>query len=104
MMGEPSRVEDKALDLIISKAPNAFSSGHLYAWYYHSQAAFQAQGKHWRKYNDTYQEVIAKAQEKDGSWPSATGHGPTGAEGKVYSTCLCTLMLEVYYRYLPTTK
>ena len=63
-------------------------------------------GKHWREYNKTYQEVVADAQEKDGSWPAVTGHagGMGAAEGKIYSTALCTLMLEVYYRYLPATK
>ena len=44
------------------------------------------------------------SQEKDGSWPIAAGHlGATGADAKIYHTCLCTLMLEVYYRYLPAT-
>ena len=33
------------------------------------------------------------------------GHWENGAHGgKVYTTALCTLMLEVYYRYLPTFK
>ena len=27
-----------------------------------------------------------------------------GQDGKIYATALCTLMLEVYYRYLPTVK
>lgn len=104
MLDAPSELEDKALDLIISKAPKTSKLGDIYAWYYHSQAAFQVQGKHWRNYNDTYQRAVSETQEKDGSWPSFKGHGPKGAEAKIYSTCLCTLMLEVYYRYLPTTK
>jgi hypothetical protein len=33
------------------------------------------------------------------------GHWEGGDHGaKVYTTTLCTLMLEVYYRYLPTFK
>ena len=47
---------------------------------------------------------MAEAQEKDGSWPASNGHGQVGQDGKIYSTALCTLMLEVYYRYLPTVK
>jgi len=104
MLDAPSELEDKALKLILSKAPKSAKLGDIYAWYYHSQAAFQVQGKHWRNYNDTYQKVIAETQEKDGSWPGTEGHGPKGAEAKFYATTLCTLMLEVYYRYLPTTK
>ncbi len=104
MLGAPSQLEDKALDLINNRFPNNFQPNAVYSWYYHSQAAFQKQGKHWKDYNKTYQEVMAKAQEKDGSWPASNGHGQVGADGKIYSTTLCTLMLEVYYRYLPTIK
>jgi GTPase involved in cell partitioning and DNA repair len=33
------------------------------------------------------------------------GHWENGDHGgKVYTTALCALMLEVYYRYLPTFK
>jgi hypothetical protein len=28
----------------------------------------------------------------------------TDGDGPLYRTALCLLMLEVYYRYLPTTK
>ena len=58
----------------------------------------------WKDFNKTYQEVMAEAQEKDGSWPASSGHGQVAQDGKIYSTELCTLMLEVYYRYLPTVK
>jgi hypothetical protein len=38
--------------------------------------------------------------DKDGSWdPVGGGHVPTG--GRVFSTALGALSLEVYYRYLP---
>ena len=104
MLGAPSKLEDKSLNLIISKNPKNFNPDKAYSWYYHSLAAFQKQGKHWRDYNSTYQQVMANTQEKNGSWPASAGHGQVGQDGKLYSTCLCTLMLEVYYRYLPSSK
>jgi hypothetical protein len=105
MLGSPSKLEDKALDLIVRQKPGGYNGANLYAWYYHSQAAFQKQGKHWREYNDSYQTVVAQAQQQDGSWPTGGGHAnSTGADAQLYSTCLSTLMLEVYYRYLPGTK
>ncbi|MEC9036004.1 MAG: prenyltransferase/squalene oxidase repeat-containing protein [Verrucomicrobiota bacterium] len=104
MLGAPSQLEDKALDLINSRFPKSFQPNAVYSWYYHSQAAFQKQGKHWKDFNKTYQEVMSKAQNKDGSWPASAGHGQVGQDGTIYSTTLCTLMLEVYYRYLPTVK
>ena len=104
MLGDPSRLENKSLDLIISKNPKSFSPNKAYSWYYHSLAAFQKQGNHWRQYNDSYQTLISEAQQKDGSWLPSAGHGQVGQDGALYSTCLCTLMLEVYYRYLPISK
>ena len=102
ILGQPSQLEDKSLALINSKNPRQFQPNSAYSWYYHSLAAFQKQGKHWDQYNNTYQTVMADAQQKDGSWPASSGHGQVGQDGTLYSTCLCTLMLEVYYRYLPT--
>ena len=39
------------------------------------------------------------AQDLDGSWVPVDVWAKIG--GRVYSTALCTLSLEVYYRYLP---
>ena len=44
-----------------------------------------------------------KAQAADGHWDTPAGSSEQ-AHGTVYSTTLCCLMLEVYYRYLPTGK
>ena len=47
--------------------------------------------------------MLLKAQKEDGTWP-AEGSGLTskraGSDAEVYRTTLCTLMLEVYYRYV----
>ena len=45
---------------------------------------------------------LLERQNKDGSWPlpANTGHGLGNVH---YVTCLTTLMLEVYYRFLPGT-
>ncbi len=48
---------------------------------------------------------ILRGQAEDGRFTIPGGHGPKDPVSKaVYETCLCTLMLEVYYRYLPTTQ
>ena len=61
--------------------------------------------RHWREFNDSYQELIAKSQQQDGSWTNPGGHANSvGADATIYATCLSTLMMEVYYRYLPGTK
>jgi hypothetical protein len=52
-----------------------------------------------------------KNQSPDGSWPPLAGKSAGGelqrapeGMGPFYRTNLCILMLEVYYRYMPTTK
>jgi hypothetical protein len=83
---------------------------NLYAWYYNTQACLMVGGAAWTKWNRLFQTEITKAQAPDGSWPvmKAKSPGelqsnPTGI-GPFYRTNLCILMLEVYYRYMPSTK
>ena len=70
----------------------------LYAWYYITQAKFQRGGDDWDAWNKVFARQLIFGQEKDGHWQ----YGDHG--GDVYSTAVCVLMLEVYYRYLPTYK
>jgi hypothetical protein len=44
---------------------------------------------------------ILKAQQSDGSWKQTMGHGPVNHH---MATCLATLMLESYYRFLPASE
>ena len=86
---------------------------NLYAWYYNTLACFQFQGSAWDQWNKRFQNVVIDAQSADGSWPvlsnmdkeQVTGGSLTKEEtssGAVYRTTLCVLMLEVFYRFLPT--
>jgi len=80
----------------------------LYGHYYESQAMMQRGGADWRKYNDMFRDQLLNNQDSDGSWKVPGGGKPIRAVGAeyvndpVYRTCLCTLMLEVYYRFLST--
>jgi len=71
-----------------------------YAWYYQTQAVFhEAQG--WKKWNAQFSNELTRAQKPDGHWEAKAG----GPEYDPYmQTCFCALMLEVYYRFLPTFK
>ncbi len=82
---------------------------NLYTWYYNTQACFQAQGGAWDWWNTRFQKQLTQIQSGDGSWPPTGGKEvtgdyskDTGGDGPVYRTTLCCLMLEVFYRYLPT--
>ena len=75
---------------------------NLYAHYYESQAMMQSGGENWKFYNELFRDQVLNNQNADGSW-KATGHNMHG-DNLVYRTCLATLMLEVYYRFLNTDK
>lgn len=78
--------------------PNA----NLYYHYYNAQALINHGGKEWEMYNDMFRDELIKAQKPDGSWDKGQG-GNHGAINEHMGTCLATLMLEVYYRFLPGT-
>lgn len=82
-----------------------YNSGdaNLYSWYYDAQALFNYGGAFWTAWNRKMEPMLLNAQLADGSWPKEGG-GKTSSQGgqdaEVYRTTLCTLMLEVYYRYV----
>lgn len=88
----------------ISRSPPRWErSANTYYWYYATLALFQHQGDEWTRWNDTLTEVLLERQRDDGpaagSWDPKDRWSLVG--GRVYQTALCTLCLEVYYRYLP---
>ena len=73
-----------------------------YYWYYGSYAMFQVGGDEWEKWKKDMVNAVVENQRQDGcekgSWdPMFDPWGDSG--GRVYSTALCTLCLEVFYRY-----
>jgi hypothetical protein len=82
----------------------------LYAWYYHTQACLMAGGEAWEKWNGWIQKELLENQSADGSFPPTGNPRPHGPEiepsltGQIYRTSLCVLMLESYYRHLPSSR
>ena len=96
------------VDFIIeNETKNEVPKFNKYGWYYHTQACFQAGGRSWDDWNRMFQDEVVEHQDKDGSWKDwgHGGHGPAAdsKEGKIYTSTLCILMLEIYYRYLQNT-
>ncbi|MBL9132722.1 MAG: terpene cyclase/mutase family protein [Verrucomicrobiaceae bacterium] len=74
---------------------------NLYCWYYYTQAFFQAGGDDWKFYNAQFLPQVLAAQQPDGSFQRGRPNWPAGdAADAIYRQALCTLQLEVYYRYL----
>ena len=73
----------------------------MYYWYYGTYATYQLGGRDWAAWSRAMEPAVVRSQRQDGdrrgSWDPV---GPWGfAGGRVYSTALMTLCLEVYYRY-----
>jgi hypothetical protein len=102
MLGKPAspqvRIGLKALHKAELDWPDSGKAG-VYSGYYVTQAKFQGGDKaEWLRWNKQMQNKLLARQHPDGHWEQ--GDYDNGSH--VYTTALCTLMLEVYYRYLPT--
>lgn len=109
--GHPSEEEkrttlSKAMEHILKNnlaMDYASDDANLYSWYYDAQALFNYGGAYWTAWNRKMEPMLLNSQLADGSWPKEGG-GKTSSQGgkddEVYRTTLCTLMLEVYYRYV----
>jgi hypothetical protein len=76
---------------------------NLYYWYYGTLAMYQYGGKPGERWNAAVRDPLIDQQVADGdnagSWDP---NGPWGRYGgRLYSTAVATLTLEVYYRLLP---
>ena len=92
-------------------APPEWKKEDFYYWYYATLASFQVGGKTWKAWNAGLKPALVNnqrkggpmngtAQDVDGSWDyEKDAYGKKC--GRVYTTALGALCLEVYYRYLP---
>jgi hypothetical protein len=92
----------EAVDFLRGEIPRRGQENHYY-WYYGTLAMFQMQGAEWQQWNTALKEQLLSSQKLHGplagSWDPDRQWGQYG--GRVFSTALATLCLEVYYRYLP---
>jgi hypothetical protein len=101
-MARDNPASNEAGDYLLQDLPTS-QRINLYYWYYGTLGMFQLQGQHWDRWNQAMQTTLVSRQRGDGnlagSWDPDCQWGGYG--GRVYSTAVSTLCLEVYYRYLP---
>lgn len=89
-------------DRLLKELPS-LGRTNLYYWYYGTLALHQSGGQAWQRWNTELQRVLLSQQTNSGS--AAGSWAPDGVwggyGGRVYSTALATMCLEVYYRYQP---
>ena len=94
----------RAADTIAAKPPvwnPDAGTIDAYYWYYASYALYQLGGPRWTKWAKALDRAVVQTQRGDGnalgSWDPVGAWGEDG--GRVYSTAISVLTLEVYYRY-----
>ena len=103
---------DKIMDTIRDDALPKFDwlnapKNALYSWYYSTYAIFQHGGNHWKAWNNKFQTELTKNQNPEGYWEyPGHYHGETNDDltNKVHATVFSCLILEVFYRYLPSSS
>ena len=109
MGDDPSKSDmiRKGADLCANLPPTwneSDGSIDMYYWYYATLAMYQVGGRHWDKWKAGMDDAMVPTQRRDttyceykGSWDPI---GPWGADGgRVYSTAVMALCLQVKYRY-----
>lgn len=93
----------RAAEFLSERGPD---ESNYYYNYYTAQALFHytgGEGAQWRRWNEAMRDQLVKQQStrghERGSWWVDENHNRKG--GRLYTTSLATMTLEVYYRYLP---
>ena len=93
----------QAAGFLVDNLPDWSTDANSYYLYYGTLAMYQHQGEAWEQWNRAMTREILAHQitsgEAAGSWDPTDRWSLIG--GRIYQTALCTLSLEVYYRYLP---
>ena len=106
---------DEGQRMLLTRLPGS-SEENLYYWYYATLAMYQLKGDGdgdetspllvWDQWNNALKQQLCSTQIQHG--PIAGSWNPTcawgGYGGRVYSTAIACMCLEVYYRYLPMYK
>ena len=97
---DPASVE--AVQYMLQSLPKR-TDYNLYYWYYGTLAMYQYGGDAWDQWNSRSRDLIISLQTTSGplagSWEPSSRWGSYG--GRLYTTAVSTLCLEVYYRLLP---
>lgn len=90
----------------LARQPPEPRNADLYYWYYASLSMLHMNNPLWKDWNVLTRESLIRMQQQDGPsagcWDGDSRWAQRG--GRVFSTAMATLTLEVYYRYLPLRK
>lgn len=104
MLGiDPASAQTREAVQLLGQNLPALARKDYYYWYYGTLALYQHGGDAWQQWNARLRDHLLAEQIRTGSfagsWEPTDPWGRYG--GRLYSTALATLSLEVYYRFLP---
>ena len=94
---------------LAKSGPSVGEKPNMYYNYYATQVMHhyhKPESKEWEKWNEKMRDFLVETQEKEGHmagswfWGKDGGHH-TKAGGRIYTTSMSTMILEVYYRHMP---
>ncbi len=98
LLGEKiPQAEIAEAELYLLRQPPGIGKDNYYGWYYTSLALHQLQDDSWQRWNAAMKTRLVARQMPNGSWPTDDEWGGYG--GRVYTTAMAALCLEVYYRH-----
>ena len=98
----------EALNKLAERGPSLTADadptrGNVYHDYYGTLALHHARHRDWDRWNQPLRDHLIATQatsgHQRGSWHFHDRYGDIG--GRLYTTAMCTMILEVYYRFLP---
>jgi hypothetical protein len=102
-MDRAGPARDEAAAWLLAQSPDR-GLYNLYYWYYATLAMYQQGGADWDRWNLEVRDQLVRRQRVSGhpagSWDPDDDADFGVKGGRLYSTTLATLTLEVYYRYL----
>ena len=98
-----SHTDPRALELAQFLVKKGRSNGDVYYNYYATLLLFHLGGPAWETWNPRIREHLVKTQSQSGheagSWFFEDQYAKEG--GRLYTTAMCAMTLEVYYRFSP---
>ncbi len=115
LLGEDTRSTrmERAMEYVLDRRPQRYrrysdddfvvwAKGNVYFWYYATLACFMQGGDAWKLWNQSLIRLLPRAQSPDGSWKPIDVYAEYAGDSnrdRAYTTAMCILSLEVYYRY-----
>jgi hypothetical protein len=99
-MSRDNPASTEAVNYLLRYPPHRTQLNYYY-WYYATLALREYGGEPWERWNSALRDLLVQEQRQSGvnagSWDPRDVWGVYG--GRVYSTAMATLSLEVYYRF-----